>query len=661
MKKIHLLIAALLFAQTFMFGQSGGIFCSQAKIKDAERLNKILKVQYPGDSTIDITYYKLNLKLSYSPQFISGVVTVKFKVAQEQLNSFFLDLVDSLKVNSIKLNGNNLSFSQPIGSNKLMITLDRTYIKNEIVSVDISYQGVPGSGGFGSFEFSSHNNQPIIWTLSEPYGAKDWWPSKDTPADKADSSDVWITADSFYVSVSNGTLTSVINNGDGTKTYKWHNSYPIAGYLISLAMTNYALHQNQFEYEPGKSMPVTHYIYPEDVARTSALFDKTVNMLKIFSDKFGLYPFIREKYGHAEFGWSGGMEHQTCTSIGLGGIDEFIIAHELAHQWFGDKVTCKDWHDIWLNEGFATYSEAIYAEAAYGHQAFIDAVTGNFGDMQYAKSAKNSVYVQNISDVNTIFNYNGTYAKGAVVLHMLRGIVGDSTFFNILRQYLVEPGLSYNVATTADFERIAERVSGKDLKYFFDEWIYGVGYPKYTVSWTSQQVTGNDYKVLLQISQATNSSPKFFTMPIQIKITTTLGVSTVTIANNQQTQNFEIPVKGQPTSVEFDPNLWIMKDFTIATDYVSIKPITFVLSQNYPNPFNPSTVINYQTPSTGNVLLKVYDITGRNVATLVDKIQQAGNHSEIFDAHKYGLSSGIYFYELRAGKTAAVKKMMILK
>ena len=150
-------------------------------------------------------------------------------------------------------------------------------------------------------------------------------------------------------------------------------------------------------------------------------------------------------------------------------------------------------------------------------------------------------------------------------------------------------------------------------------------------------------------------------MPIQIKITTTLGVSTVTIANNQQTQNFEIPVQGQPTSVEFDPNLWIMKDFTIATDYVSIKPITFVLSQNYPNPFNPSTVINYQTPSTGNVLLKVYDITGRNVATLVDKIQQAGNHSEIFDAHKYGLSSGIYFYELRAGKTAAVKKMMILK
>ncbi len=661
MKKIHLLFAALLFAQTFMLGQNGGIFCSQAKVKDAQRLNKILQVQYPGDSTIDITYYKLNLNLSYKDSLISGIVTVKFRPQENNLSTFFLDLANSLKVNSVILNNSNLAFSQPAATNKLYVTLDKIYNQNDEISVDINYAGRPGSGGFGSFEFNTHNNQPIIWTLSEPYGAKDWWPSKDTPADKADSSDVWITADSFFVSVSNGILTGVTNNGDGTKTYKWHNSYPIAGYLISLAMTNYTLHQNQFEYEPGKSMPVTHYIYPEDLARTSALFDKTVNMLKIFSDKFGLYPFIREKYGHAEFGWSGGMEHQTCTSIGLGGIDEFIIAHELAHQWFGDKVTCKDWHDIWLNEGFATYSEAIYGEAAYGHQNFIDQVAGNFGDMFYAKLAKNSVYVRKISDVDTIFNYNGTYAKGAVVLHMLRGIVGDSTFFNILRQYLVEPGLSYNVATTADFERIAERVSGMDLKYFFDEWIYGVGYPKYTVSWTAQQLTGNDYKILLQISQTTNFSPKFFTMPIQIKITTTLGVSTVTIMNDQQTQNFELPVHGQPTMLEFDPNMWIMKDFTITTDYAAIKPISFSLSQNYPNPFNPSTVINYQTPSTGNVLLKVYDITGRNVATLVDKIEQAGNHSEIFNAHKYGLSSGIYFYELRTGKSSTVKKMMILK
>ncbi len=659
MKRISLIIiVVLLSVYANLSAQDGALYCSQAKIKNFQRLNKISNVQYPGDSTIDITYYKLNLNVSYSPQFISGTVTVKFKVAPEQLTSFFLDIVNQLQVNSVKLNSTNLSFSQPTGSDQLIITLDRTYLKNETVSIDISYQGVPGSGGFGSFEFSSHNGQPIIWTLSEPYGAKDWWPSKDTPADKADSSDVWITAASNFVSVSNGVLTDVLDNGNGTKTYKWHNSYPIAGYLISLAMTNYALHQNMFDYAPGKSMPVNHYLYPEDLAKYQSLFDKTVNMLKIFSDKYGLYPFIREKYGHAEFGWSGGMEHQTCTSIGLGGIDESIIAHELAHQWFGDKVTCKDWQDIWLNEGFATYSEAIYDEAQYGHQNFLDDV---IADMKNAKAAQGSVYVQNISDVNQIFDYYRSYAKGAVVLHMLRGVVGDSTFFRILRQYLDEPGLAYNVATTDDFERVAERASGADLKYFFDEWIYGQGYPKYNVNWSAQHTDGDNYKILLQLSQSANTTPKFFIMPIQIRITTTLGVYTDTILNDQQSQNFELAALGQPTMVEFDPDNWILKDFKLTTDYASIKPFEFALSQNYPNPFNPSTIINYQTPNTGKVTLKIYDVMGRNVATLIDGIQPAGNHTEIFDAHKYGLASGIYFYELQFGKSYEVKKMLLVK
>jgi aminopeptidase N len=501
--------------------------------------------------------------------------------------------------------------------------------------------------------------------LSEPYGAKDWWPTKDTPADKADSSDVWITASDSLVSVSNGTLTSEINNGDGTKTYKWHNSYPIAGYLISVAITNYTLYQDQFKYEPNKSMPVSHYIYPEDLETTKSILDKTVDMLKVFSEKFGLYPFIREKYGHAQFGWSGGMEHQTCTSIGRGAINESIIAHELAHQWFGDKITCKDWRNIWLNEGFATYSAMIYDEVAHGYQKFINDVSSY---MESAKKADGSVYVQDISSSNSIFDYYRSYAKGGVILHMLRGVVGDSDFFNILKQYLIEPGLAYNVATTDDFKAIAERVSGKDLKYFFDEWIYGIGYPKYSVSWTAGLINDNNYKLLLHVAQKQDNSIDFFTMPIEIKITTTTGDSTFIVFNNQEIQDFEISVQGEPIAVELDPNLWILKDVSAPSDVEITKPFVFNLSQNYPNPFNPSTTILYSIPNVETlhgtslrVMLKIYDVLGREVVTLVDEEKNAGNYYSQFSILNSELKSGVYFYRLTAGGFVQTKKMILMK
>jgi aminopeptidase N len=661
MKKILIISLLALMIPPYFFPQSGGRYCSQAKIKQYQMLEKAGQVEYPGDSNIDVNYYKLDLNISYSSQSISGVVTVVSTAVQDQLSTFFLDIVNQLQVKSVKLNGiSNLVFSQPVNSDHLIITLDRAYGKGEKFSVDIAYQGIPPSNGFGSFEFSSHNGQPIVWSLSEPYGAKDWWPSKDTPADKADSSDVWITSASNFVSVSNGILTGITDNGNGTKTYKWKNSYPIAGYLISIAMTNYQLYQNQFEYEPGKLMPVTHYIYPEHLAAYQSLFDMTVGMLRIFSDKYGPYPFLREKYGHAEFGWGGGMEHQTCTSIGLGGINEVTIAHELSHQWFGDKVTCKDWGNIWLNEGFATYSESIYLQTKYGNQEFLSDINGK---MLSAKGAVGSVYVRNISDVNTIFNYSSSYAKGAVVLHMLRGIVGDATFFQIMKGYANEPGLAYNVATTEDFERVAERVSGMDLSYFFSEWIYGQSYPKYSFGWAIRQEAGKNYSVVIGINQSANSTPLFFTMPVQVRITTSSGVQNVTLFNNQLSQTYEIPVNGEPVSVEFDPDNWILKDITnfILSDSVNYSPPSFSLFQNFPNPFNPGTVIRYQIPVSGNVSLKIYDELGRVVAVLMDGFQKAGIYDARFNAYGSGMASGVYFYTIKAGNYIETRKMILQK
>ena len=619
------------------------------------RMLALSKVQYPGDSEIDVTYYKLDLNVSYTPHYIDGAVTVNARVDTNSISNMFLDLQNALTVDSVYLNGAPASFTHT--GNKVNIDLDRIYNQDEEFSVVVYYQGVPGTSGFGSFEFSSHSGHPIIWTLSEPYGASDWWPNKDTPADKPDSADIWITVDESMTPVSNGSLEEIIDNGDGTHTYKWHEGYPIAAYLISMAITNYHQYDNYFRYSDTDSMVVTHFVYPEDFSgSTQNQLDKTIGMLEIFSDRYELYPYINEKYGHAEFGWGGGMEHQTITSIG--GFWEGVMAHELAHQWFGDKVTCKDWHHIWLNEGFATYSEAVYWEALQGEGSYNSFIADK---MASAKNAQGTVWVQDISNVNSIFDYNRSYAKGAVILHMLRGITGDSTFFHILRAYLDDPDLAYNSATTEDFQADAESVYGQPLDYFFQEWIYGEHFPHYTATWSKTHLSGDLYRVNLNITQTMNNNPLFFTMPVQIKINTALGDTTVTVFNNSQIQNFEIEVNGQPTSLVFDPNNYIMKqvNVVVGVDDKNVVPFKYSLEQNYPNPFNPSTKIKYQTAKSGMVNLKVYNVLGSEVATLVNKELPAGNHEVEFDASN--LPSGIYFYTLNTGKFNQTKKMILLR
>lgn len=659
--KITPVIFTLILFSNSSFGQSIKESLVKSEKTIFEQKMKLAKVLYPGDSTIDVTYYKLDLNITYSPNYLRGAVTVNAKSNSPGLKTFFLDLKNPLKVDSVVTKGDTLSFIHT--NDSLKITLDTTYNTGSSFSVIIYYEGVPVVSGFGGFEFSTHGNgSPAIWTLSEPYEASNWWPCKDTPADKADSSDVWVTCSDSLTAASNGLLQGVVDNQNGTHTFKWKNSYPIAQYLISIAISNYTIYTNYYKYSVSDSMPIVNYVYPEDFAASKSTIDKVPNMIKIYSDRYGQYPFLREKYGQAQFGWSGGMEHQTITS--LSDFDEDLEAHELAHHWFGDKVTCADWQDIWLNEGFATYSEAIYFGAAVRDSSYYQMIQQ---DMVTAKNAMGSIYVQDISSENSIFDYDRSYAKGAVVLHMLREIVGDSIFFNILRTYNSYPGLAYNVATTADFESVAEIVSGLDLRYFFDEWIYGENYPQYTITWNSHSTGNNIYDVTVNINQSVNTNPAFFTMPAQIKITTVNGDTTVTVFNNQQNQQFDIRVNNLPRYITFDPNNNILKSLT-TTDTIDLtKPLSFSLEQNYPNPFNPSTNIEYSIPvqKLGYIPVKlvVYDVLGRRVAVLVNEKQSAGSYNISFPPAKLSkmLPSGLYIYSLTAGSFRSSKKMILLK
>lgn len=647
-----------IFLTLFLLSQ---LTFSQAydKIVEIEKLRfknqSIQKISYPGDESIDVLYYKIDLTLTYSPNYLKGNVTVKSKVTRPLITNFFLDLKNNLTVDSVVSNSASLNFNHT--DDKLTIFLPAPLYLDDEFTVTVFYQGIPVPSGFGSFVFDEHNGYPSIWTLSEPYGAKDWWPCKDTPGDKADSADIIITCSTDLIPVSNGKLISAAGNGNGTHTYHWNSSYPIAHYLISLAISNFTFYGDYFHYSQSDSMPVVHYVYPEDFLEIKPLLDKTIPMLETFSEKFGPYPFLREKYGHAQFG-QGGMEHQTISSMGI--WDEGVVAHELAHQWFGDKITCETWEHIWLNEGFATFSEGVWIEAVSGKQAYKEFIEYH---MIRSKDAAGSIYVQDISQIGNIFNGARSYSKGGIVLHMLRGVFGDSLFYQILKNYLDDPQLAYGTAVTEDFKRHAEIVYGKSLEYFFNQWIYGENYPKYFVTWSFEEKNNGITKIKLIIDQTANSNPVYFTMPVQIKINTNLGDTTVTIFNDQQAQEFEFDIKGKPIDFSFDPENLILKTVRLIDPADFTKPQEFKLLQNYPNPFNSSTTIEYFIPPTQSgfipVNIKVYDLLGNEISILKNEEQPAGYY-EINYVPK-NLASGVYYYQIKLGDFIDAKQMIYLK
>ena len=637
------------------FAQSGRDECIIAKTERFNRLQKFANINYPGDSKYDVKYYKLDISVDHIAETIAGNVTCEAEIVESNVTEIYYDLANSLVVDSVLLNGNITTFT--IGTNILNIALNATLNQGDVYTTIVYYHGIPGSTGFGSFTFgTTPAGQPAIYTLSEPYGAKDWWPVKDTPADKADSADVWITVSTSLIPASNGRLMAIVDNGNGTHTYKWKSSYPIAQYLLSMAISNYSQYTNYYHYSATDSMPIDHFLYPESLSSNISQLNKTPGMIEIYSRQFGEYPFINEKYGHAQFGWGGGMEHQTITS--MGGFSDGLISHELAHMWYGDAITCKDWHHIWLNEGFATYGEGVIYEAWYGKSGYDSYIVG---EMSNAKTAVGSIWVQDISSVSQIFNGARSYSKGCIVLHMLRGIVGDPTFYDILKTYSADTTLAYGVAVTEDFQTIAENVSGMDLNYFFQEWIYGENYPRYSVVWSKHNISGNLYNLSLKITQNVNTSPKFFTMPVQIKVNFAAGDTLITVFNDAQIQYFNINVNGIPTSISFDPGNWILKTVNSVVTGVEdeINPNTFSLEQNYPNPFNPSTTIKFTIGAKQFVSLKLFDVLGKEVSTLVNEVLEIGSHEVTLDASN--MPSGAFFYTINTGSYTETRKMMVIK
>ncbi|MFC1543046.1 M1 family aminopeptidase [Candidatus Neomarinimicrobiota bacterium] len=637
---------------------------SEIRIKQAaleRRLMQPIQISAALDN-YDVSHYQIELQVDIAEKQISGIVTMTAKSRLSTIAVVELDLDSSMTVDSVGGDASGYSHDD----NRLQVEFSQPVQSDSFFTVQVAYHGQPVSSGLGSFGFSKHGNppMPIIWTLSEPYFARTWWPCKDTPDDKADSVDIIVTVPTDLIVASNGTLLDTTDNGDGTHSFHWHEDYPITTYLVSLAITNYEIRSEWFHYQPDDSLEVCYFIYPEAVETAYNQLTQTTDMLAYFHEIFGPYPFLTEKYGIAQFAWGGGMEHQTITSQGHFGL--ILTVHELAHQWWGDKITCANWHEIWLNEGFASYAEALYFEYTLGREYYRTYMTWMDRDYSYP------IYVDDVTSAARIFDIT-VYDKGGWFLHMLRHIVGDSTFFDILLAYSDDPRFAYGNATTAGFQSVCESVAGQDLDWFFHPWIYEVGRPEYRVEWSTEDSVGIPVLNLL-IEQTQVPERVLFPMPVDVTVETIWGDTIVTIYNDSALQVFRIPLTATPTGIIIDKDGWILKRvvYVSAVDEVGNIPMEFHLDQNYPNPFNTTTQIRYGVPRSSGVRLVIYDLMGREVAALVNRSLEPGRYTTTWhgcDDEGASVASGVYLYRIEMrepgpdGKInfSETRKMLLLR
>ncbi len=529
-------------------------------IQHAKRFSSIQLATPANGLNIDVIQYRSHWFINPANDSIKGKVAIVFKPKSLAVSQFTVDLASNMIVSSVKFRGVNVS-SSFIGESTLSINLGSQILNSgQMDSVVIFYYGRPIPSPFGSFTRQVHNGNPVISTLSEPYGAKDWWPCKQALSDKADSVDFTIYTSAPNVAVSNGLLVA-FSESNGIRTYRWKHKYPITTYLIALAVTNYSQFNYKAALSSGDTLPIVNYSYPENLSEWQTGMFPIVKMIQDFDTLIGPYPFAKEKYGHAQFGFNGGMEHQTISFMGSTFLG--LQAHELIHHWFGNKITCGSWNDIWLNEGFATYFGAFeYVKAGLSTwpqegQQWIDFITTEPGG---------SVFCSDTTDVFRIFSSRLSYAKGAYLVRMLRHEMGDQAFWSALKNYMASPTLGYGFAKTPELVAFLEQSSGLDLSEFFKDWYKGEGYPIYEIN---SLINGNQVAITLN-QTSSHSSVSFFEAKVPIKISGIDQDTTVFVNHsfNGQVSTFQVPFV--PNSILFDPERFLLakSNSTLVTDKV---------------------------------------------------------------------------------------------
>ena len=622
---MKVLFTSFLFVIGFSsIAQHVGEYNSDAMVKSEMNHAQKLRQRTPlATQNIDITYHELNWVAYPGDYKITGNVFTRFTVTSGQLNQIIFDLSDTLSVDSVLYHGNLIIPNRPL-NNTVVIPFTMPIDSGNIDSITVFYHGNPDRSFLTKFHSGAGVSTPEVYTLSEPYGASDWWPCKNGLSDKIDSVDINVTTSIGNKVGSLGLLQSVDTLGTDV-TYHWKHRFAVTAYLVSLAITNYS----EFTvYVPvgADSFPVLNYVYPEDSTYAAFLVPRIVDMFQVFDSLFIPYPFMAEKYGHAQSQIGGGMEHQTMSTMGSFGDD--LMAHELAHQWFGDLVTCKSWTELWLNEGFATYLTGLSIEFLRPKSEWVSWKTNRINTV--TSGPNGSVFVTDTTTFWRLFDSRLTYQKGSYLLHMLRWKMGDDAFFMGLRNYLSDPKLAFGYVTNDDLIAHLEATSGLDLTEFFADWFYGEGHPTYTVLLSGTQP---NYAVNIKQTQS-NNSVDYFEMPVEISFN---ADTTIVFDNTENDQWFPFTYDGPINYIKVDPNKWLLMgnpQIILGSEDIEKAKITPVL---YPVPASNLVTVSNISGSFNATQISVMDITGG----LVQVSMQTNNGNLILDIEN--LPSGVYF------------------
>jgi len=584
-----------------------------------------------GTTLADRTYFDVvrqELEFDVDPAIkgVKGQVISTFKVLRKGYKSITLDLSNSLKIDSLFSPNGIVTWKHE--NEFIEITFPTEFVLNTPYQVIIKYHGVP-EGSFSAD--TSKAGSPVLWTLSEPYGAKLWWPCKQDLQDKIEKLDVIIRNPDKYKSVSNGVKTSeAILTGNIRETRFEHN-YPVVTYLVAIAVADYREFRDTIEFRNTK-MPFINYVYPETEAKAKKDLENFNKTFFLFDSLFGEYPFLKEHYGHAEFTRGGGMEHQTMSF--MASFNHELVAHELAHQWYGDKLTCGSWEDLWLNEGFATYMTGITYDFLYEGNEWLNWKQFMLNDI--LKNTDGSVYIEDTTNQGRMFNQQLTYRKGAYLLHMLRWKMGNDAFFDAIKTYTNDPELSYGYAKTDNLIYHLKLAGGEGIDGFFDTWYYRKGWPSYKINW--YQDISNKLYIVINQEQSYIWEGTFFQMELPVHLYGNSSDTLLRLNNKEPNQEFIIPLNYKIRSLSFDPELWILSGNN-EVEKVDYKH-ELIAYKIAPNPVRNELVVYSSSSNLGVSNMEITNIEGKMVwqGSVGQGLSSAGFKIDIEK-----LKPGVYF------------------
>jgi aminopeptidase N len=651
-----ILLPLLVFSFNLLFAQPyTEISCAHAKRSRVSTVHTSAKVsQNSALNNYDVKFYFLDLEADNLSTFIKGKVSITAQVVSSPLTEFVVELIQELQVDSIYFNNVKVDFTH--SADEVAVTLPDPLAVDEIFEVSIFYQGSPPTSGFFSGisnGFSSSWGNQVTWTLSEPLNAKDWFPCKQVLEDKADSANIYITVPNHLKAGSNGLLKNTVALPGNRSRFEWETKYPIAYYLISMSIASYVEYALVAEPEGVDPILIQNFVYdnPGTLPAFKNDIDEVKDMIELFSELFGLYPFHEEKYGHCMAPFGGGMEHQTMTSLGF--FDFGLDAHELGHQWFGDNVTCSSWQDIWLNEGFATYSEYLAREYLRSKSDAANWMAGNYENVLSQSSGSVYVPAAQAEDENRIFDGRLSYDKGSALVHMIRNIVKDEVFFDLLKSYQNEFGRK--VASGEDFRSLLEFKSGMDFQEFFEDWYYGQGYPIYEIEWNHF----NDSLFVEQKQITSHGSVSLFEIPLEYKLQFEAGDSTFRFTPSNNEESFQLYMPASVTSVSVDPNNWVLKKVNKLRRNNNLTGNAVITGAD---PAHTDSFSVYPNPATKNVHIVFSEVKPYSV-TLTDM----SGHSLLYQKGVYQkseldvaeLAPGLYILRIKVDEKIRTQKIKI--